>query len=331
VTAPGPSRRRRAGVATVAGLALLLVAGCDTSSDDQPAAPKPLPTVVPAACAGTLQRSSPGSLESPELTETSGLVASAKNAGTLWLNNDSGDSARIFAVSTKGALLGIYPLDGATAIDWEAIAIGPGPKAKVPYVYVGDIGDNGAARPNIVVYRVAEPDVVGDGGTYPQPAVDALTVTYPDGPHDAEALMVDPRSGEIFIIVKQLTGGAAAVYRAPADLEGGSTTVLAKVGEIDLPRLPLASAVTASDISRDGRAIAVRTYAGVRLWKLGPDQSVMAALDAAPCDGPIPVELQGETIGLEPDGRGYLTVSEGAGVPLHQFTAPEPKPEPESP
>jgi hypothetical protein len=278
---------------------------------------------VTAACAGDVVPSTPGSLQSPDLKETSGLVVSAKNPGTLWLNNDSGDSARVFAVTAAGALEGIYELEGATAIDWEDIAIGPGPTPDNPYLYVGDIGDNGAARPDIVVYRVAEPNVGADGETHTLSDVAALTLTYPDGAHDAEALMVDPRSGEIFITIKHIaTGGPAAVYRAPGGLEAGTTTVLQQVGEIDLPRFPFAAAVTASDISRDGRAIAVRTYGGVRLWDLGPKQSVMDALGADPCEGPIPVEIQGEAIGLEPDAGGYFTVSEGANVPLHGFSRP---------
>jgi hypothetical protein len=325
VTTPHAGRRGHARTVLVAALALgLTLAGCDSGSSETPARPKPLPTVVPAACAGTLRRSTPGTLQSPDLKETSGLAVSAKNPGTLWVNNDSGDTARVFAVSPEGVLRGISPLEGATAIDWEDIAIGPAPPAKTPFLYVGDIGDNGAARPNIVVYRVAEPKVIGDGSTTPLTGVDALTFTYPDGPHDAEALMVDPRSGEIYIIIKQLAGGPAAVYRAPAGLTGGSTTMLTKVGEISLPRGPLVFAVTASDISRDGRVIGVRTYGGVRLWKLAPKQTVMGALAAKPCDGPIPLEPQGESIGLKPDGRGYFTVSEGVNAPLHQFLAPKP-------
>ena len=73
----------------------------------------------------------------------------------------------VFAVSAdRRAARAIYALDGATAIDWEDIAIGPGPQAETPYLYVGDIGDNAERRPNIVVYRVAEPKVVGGGGTH---------------------------------------------------------------------------------------------------------------------------------------------------------------------
>ncbi len=76
--------------------------------------------------------------------ESSGLVVSKKNPNTIWVNNDSGDTARLFAISTTGALRGIYALDGATAFDWEDIAMGPGPKKNVPYLYVGDTGDNAA-------------------------------------------------------------------------------------------------------------------------------------------------------------------------------------------
>jgi hypothetical protein len=324
------TRRTRAVAIAVVTLALVL-AGCDSSSGSGPAgsgstttatagAGRLGQTVAQVACRATLARSSPGTLQSDQLKETSGLVVSAKNPGTLWLNNDSGDSARVFAAAPSGALQGIYPLDGATAIDWEDIAIGPGPEADVPYLYVGDIGDNAMARANIVVYRVAEPKVTADGGTHSLGNVAALTLKYPDGPHDAEALMVDPRTGELYIVIKHLNGGNAAVYRAPKNLAAGSTTTLTKVGDVALPSIPFTAAVTAADISRDGTTIGIRTYGGVRLWRLGRKQSVIDALAATPCQGPIPVELQGEALGFQSDARGYFTVSEGANVPIHQFT-----------
>ncbi len=55
----------------------------------------------------------------------------------------------------------------------------------------------------------------------PSTGVDTLTLRYPDGPHDSEALMVDPRSGDLYVVVKHLAGGPAAVYRAPAGLRAG--------------------------------------------------------------------------------------------------------------
>ena len=316
------SLRAPACVMAVAALAAF-VAGCDSSPRTR-AAPGTAPSpVVQAACRNLLDSSTSGTLQSTELDESSGIAVSAKNAGTLWINNDSGDTPRLFAVAPDGALQGIYPFEGASAIDWEDVALGPGPVPNAPYLYAADIGDNGAGRPDIVVYRAPEPKVVADGGMHPVAGVDALTLTYPDGAHDAEALMIDPRSGEIYIVVKHLTtGGPAAVYRAPARLAGGSTTVLTKVGEVKLPPVPVVGAATAADISADRKAIGIRTYGSVRLWHLGSKQTVMAALAAKPCLGPIPVEQQGEALGFQPDDRGYFTVSEGVHVPLHHFTAP---------
>ncbi len=152
----------------------LAVTACDSSPKTK-AAPNEQPSpVVESACAGTLTRSTSGTIQTPELDEASGLAASAKNPGTLWINNDSGDSARLFAIAPDGSTRGIYPFEGASAIDWEDVAIGPGPHAQTPYLYAGDIGDNGSVRPNVVLYRVPEPKVVGDGGTHPLSGVDAL-------------------------------------------------------------------------------------------------------------------------------------------------------------
>jgi hypothetical protein len=325
---------RRAGAALVlAALLALFASACDSGNDSgsgsqkTPESTRPAPpkqsAVFRGACAGTLDASTAGTLASPEMNEVSGLAVSAENPSTLWAHNDSGDIARVFAIAPTGALRGIYTLNGATALDWEDMAIGPGPEPETWYLYLGDIGDNAQARPNIVVYRVAEPDVVGDGGTYPLEGVDALTLQYPDGPHDAEALMVDPRSGELYIVIKHLAGGRAAVYRAPPNLGAGSTTVLERVDEVDLG-IGLLNAVTAADISRDGSTIAVRTYGGVTLWDRG-DRTVVAALDTKSCRGPIPFEIQGETLALGPGGRSYFTVSEGVNAPLHQFIASAPR------
>jgi hypothetical protein len=108
------------------------------------------------------------------------------------------------------------------------------------------------------------------------------------------------------------------VYRPPGGLGAGSTTVLKQATVLQLP-LGLLNAVTASDISRDGATIGIRTYGGVRLWNRGK-KSVITALAAKPCEGPIPFEIQGETIGLAPSGKEYFTVSEGVNVPLHRFS-----------
>ena len=126
--------------------------------------------VVAASAAGTEVQSRFGAgemvgvVESEMVQEASGLAASRKNAGVLWVHNDSGDVPRIYAMSTGGKHLGAYMLGGVYASDMEDVAIGPGPDPNVDYLYVGDIGDNTETRNTVAIYRVAEPavDIRGD-------------------------------------------------------------------------------------------------------------------------------------------------------------------------
>lgn len=276
--------------------------------------------IVEAACNNQLVSSDAGTLQDPALVEVSGIAASTRNPSTLWAHNDSGDTARLFAISESGAARITYTLSGATANDWEDIALGRGPVAGTSYLYVGDIGDNSGTRPNVAVYRVTEPAVTGNAAQT-LTGVAKLTLQYPDGPKDSEALLVDPRSGEIYLVQKSGTGGPVGIYRAPANLAAGSTTVLSRAGTLNLPA-GIANAVTSADISPDGNAIVVRTYGGVRLWNRATDQTLVAAIGAAPCQGPVPVESQGEAVGFRSDGRAYYTVSEGGAAVVHRFAIP---------
>jgi hypothetical protein len=274
--------------------------------------------VLNAACKGTLVASTPGNIANNAITELSGLVSSRRTNGVWWANSDSGDSARLFAVGEKGRSLGEFRFAGATATDWEDIGIGPGPKTGVRYLYAADIGDNAKARPSVQLYRVPEPAVdPAKPATAPKTlnGVARLTLTYPDGPHDAEAFFVDPKSGLLYIVSKEI--GAASVYRAPAALEAGTTTKLQKVGTVNAGPL-----VTAADITALGDAIALRTYTSVRIYPRKGNTTVAAALAGKPCKGKTASEQQGEAIGFTRNGRGYVTASEGAHPPLHRFTAP---------
>ena len=60
------------------------------------------------------------------LTEASGMVASRKNKGLLWVHNDSGNQPRIFLIDTLGKVQRAFYLKNAMNFDWEDIAIGPG-------------------------------------------------------------------------------------------------------------------------------------------------------------------------------------------------------------
>src|SRR5215203_4901529 len=179
-------------------------------------------------------------LKDKSVSESSGLVASRATPGAYWTNNDSGDGPFIYAFNTRGDSLGTFRVTGAQARDWEDIAAGPGPQPNKSYLYIGDIGDNDAVRSEVVVYRVAEPALSTatskltksrPGSTEP---AEAIRLQYPDGKHDAEALLVHPRTGNIYIVTKVLIANPA-VYEAVAPFTAGKSITMRKVGE---PRVP---------------------------------------------------------------------------------------------
>jgi hypothetical protein len=156
-----------------------------------------------------------------ELPEGSGAAASRKVPGRIWSHNDSGKPVLV-ALDATGKVTGRVTVAGAKIEDWEAIASGP--CASSSCLFLADIGDNDAERPGISVYRVPEPD-------QPQGSVrveQAVHATYPDGPHDAETLLVTP-AGEMFIVTKGETG-PVALYRFPRDTRSGDTARLERVG-----------------------------------------------------------------------------------------------------
>jgi hypothetical protein len=295
-----------------------------------PPPPPAKPPVLAAACASTLVASTPGTVASASLDEISGIAASRRTTGVFWVHNDSGDSARVFAIGADGRALGEFALSGAGAVDWEDVAAGPGPAAGVAYLYLADIGDNAKVRASVQVYRVREPFVnpaVAPGAPQTLGGVATLTFTYPDGPHDAEAFLVDPSTGELFIVTKDLVGGVGQVFRAPANLAGGSTTALTQVATVSLG---VGRGVTGADVTPSGDVVALRTYVSVVLYPRPAGQSLAQAFTQPSCAGAAPAfgsstpasEPQGEAIGFTRDGRGYVTVSEGVHPALHQFVAP---------
>ncbi|MBL4688548.1 MAG: hypothetical protein JKY37_28420, partial [Nannocystaceae bacterium] len=120
-----------------------------------------------------------GTVTAKAISEASGLVWSRVHSNVLWTHNDSGHDAQIFALDDTGALLGTFSL-GGESLDWEDMAIGPGPSPGQDYLYLGDIGDNGLVRTSIRIYRVPEPLTPDIGGSdSPTEGVVVLEATYP--------------------------------------------------------------------------------------------------------------------------------------------------------
>src|SRR5258708_7270591 len=159
-----------------------------------------------------------GRLQNKEMDEISGISASGIHEGIYYVHNDSGDTSRFFAITPEGKIRSVIYYKGDSKIklgvhDCEDIAVGIGPVKGKSYVYVGDIGDNYARYPYITVYRLAEQKSwVGKDSIIRANAV-PIHFKYPDGPRDAESLMIDPIEKLIYIVSKRTD--SVTVYTSP--------------------------------------------------------------------------------------------------------------------
>ncbi len=261
------------------------------------------------------QREDKGLLQFNEIIEASGIASSRKNIGVLWTHNDSGDSARIFAINTHGKLLGIYHIEGAKNRDWEDIEVGPGPAKDKEYIYISETGDNDAKYKKKYVYRVPEPVV--DTNQAPVYEIlkdcDKITFKYPDGPRDAETLIVDPLTKDIYVVSKREKNVNVYLLSYPQSLDN---TIKIKY----MLTLPF-TMIVGGDISYNGEEILLKTYDSVNYWKRDSGQSVAEALKNKYYTLPYIREPQGEAIGWSYNADGYYTTSENENMdtPAHLY------------
>lgn len=265
------------------------------------------------------------------LTEVSGIAVSRSLPGTVWAHQDSGDTARFYGMSTSGVVHSTITLSGRTAVDWEDMAIGPNPNGG-NYIYIGDIGDNGANRNSGVdIIRLSEPTSLGDA-TLTSAQYLAKRVTYPGiiflREEDAESLFIDPLSSDLYIIQKV---GQGNLFRMPANQWSVSGTYsMQSQGSINTEAN---YRPTSADISPDGKHILVRnssnggTKGFLFLRDIANNQSIQSAMQSTPIQITLQQEPQGEAIAWAPDGTGFYSISEGSNrqVYYYSFSAvPEP-------
>jgi hypothetical protein len=251
-----------------------------------------MPSVSAALFAGLLAAGNVTTLltvHDPHITESSGLVRSVLHPTMLWTHNDGGRTAEIYGINAKGRTVARITLRGIDPYDPEALSRGKDDHGR-PALFLGDTGDNAARRKNISVFRVAEPKALGRQTIKPT----WFRFKYEDGPHDAEALLVDPRDGRLWIATKSL--GAGGLYVAPRKLvtEGHGINKLHRVA--DVPALTTDGAFLAN-----GKFV-LRTYTSAFLYdspgKLREQLS-------------MPIQNQAESIAV--DGNRLLVGSEGVG------------------
>jgi len=255
-------------------------------------------------------------IKNESVNESSGLVASRTLPGAYWTHNDSGDGPFIYAFNSRGNSVGVFRVTGATARDWEDISIGPGPQADKSYLYIGDIGDNNEARPDIVVYRVPEPDlkITNKGSSKARPITtepaESIRLKYPDGKHDAETLLVHPSTGNIYILTKVVFANPV-VYEAAAPLTTGKTITMKRIGEVHIPSI-FGGAITGGSVSPDGRRVALCDYfQGYELVLPASSRNFNDIWKERMTGFDLGKRKQGEAIAYRLDGNALLATSEG--------------------
>jgi hypothetical protein len=267
-------------------------------------------------------------LSDPQITEASGLGVGIRSPGVLYVQNDSGDRARFFALdAASGATLAVLSVPGAVNHDWEDLAVARD-AAGVPSVWLADTGDNSAARSEVQVYRVDEPRLVagttvGERSTAP---AQVWRLRYPDGAHDTESMAVDPVSHRIYLFTKSLSG-TSQVFEAPPQPSAFAVQQLISVGRIQFsltgtpggPNFAGQLTATGASMDEDGSVLVLRTYTDAYLWPVSRGD-IAAAIRRDATVLALPPQPQGEGIALR-DGQ-LLTDSEQAGSTVYSVALP---------
>jgi hypothetical protein len=250
-----------------------------------------------------------GRFADPRVDESSGVAASRRSPGVLWTHNDSGDGPYLYATDTAGAALGTFVVTGARNADWEDIALGPCGSGAC--LYIADTGDNREQRRAVMLYRVPEPDLAAKRPLKPRPTApaEAVTLAYPDGPHDVEAMWVAPNQ-DVHLVTKARSGPVRH-YRVPAVAWASHGLVTAEL----LEQLPLEARsgrdrVTGAGLSPDGRSVAVRTYSALYFFRAGENGRLDLPAEAVACDVRH-LGVQGEGLSWLDDSTLVLTSERG--------------------
>ncbi|MEO6684548.1 MAG: PE-PGRS family protein, partial [Dyadobacter sp.] len=208
------------------------------------------------------------------INEASALASSFTMTGYIWTLLDSGNPNSVYLLSTDGKTIKEFNIPGSINHDWEAMASGPGPAGGTNYLYIGETGNNNPPMTATnIIYRV--PEISDISGSFSQDKLEKITYSYPDGPRDAETLLLDPVTKDLFIISKELD--KANIYRLAYPQSTSATITAEKIGTI-----PSVVFTTDGSISYDGSEILIRNYTSVFYWQRKSGETIDQTLLQAP-------------------------------------------------
>ncbi len=249
---------------------------------------------------------------SGKIDETSGMAVSRNQKDCIWVHEDSDNQPGLHLIGTDGTYKKFVPFAG-TNRDWEDVAIGPGPLEGTNYIYIGDIGDNPEKYGEYAIYRFPEPSA----SQREINEFETIRFKYPGGiSYDSEALLLDPKTKDLYIITKIQFNVKVFKLSYPQILN--QLTTAEYLG--DIPYFQ----ITAGDISSDGTEILLKNYIAVYYWKRKSTETIYQTLSRFRDVGvPYIRENQGESIAWDLSAKGFYTLSENGSssepVPLYYY------------
>ncbi len=274
-----------------------------------------------------------GQLEAPPKREASGLAVSRANPDLLWIHDDSGGKAELYAIDGTGRARGSLPIGGVKNEDWEDVAAGR--LDGRDWLIIGDIGDNDARRRELAIHFVPEPTLASlsrSGALAARPAA-TLRLRYADGPRDCESLALDPIERTLYLLTKRDLPPRLYRVALPSPLTSGEVTAQFVCLVPHLPQ-PTAEQLKlkghlgkrraqpcAMDFAADGSAAVVLTYGDVVVFPRAPGESWAQVFGRPPVRLAPHALPQAEAVAFAPDGRHLLVASEGV-RPLLRYSRP---------
>jgi len=267
-----------------------------------------------------------GMLLAARLDEVSGLAASHAHDDVLWMHNDGGNRAQLFAVGTRGRLQATFQVNGVANTDWEDIASFDLDGRH--YLLVADTGDNGGLRRSLLLHVIEEPASLDEAAQrMPLEPAWSIAFRWPDGARDCEAVAVDAQRGQVLLVSKKRTPPELFALplrpREPGLQVARKLGVLAGVPQPDPDELRanermarIRHQVTAADIAPDRSRIAVMTYNEVLLYRRRGDETWARAMARKPVIHDLPWLPQAEALGWDAAGPGLFATGEFAPAPL---------------
>ena len=247
-------------------------------------------------------------LDDESVPESSGLASSLRREGYFWTHNDSGDGASLYAYDKTGRRTAKVKLKDVSSNDWEdCCTFSSGGKARL---LIADCGDNDRQRSKIHLFLLDEPDP-RESDTMKK--VSRITVRYPDGAHDCEAVAVDSVRQQIVLLTKSFLP-QSGVYVVPlpgqSKKEFDVTVTATKIATLVLPL------VTAADFDASTGDLWVTNYLQAFRFRASQRRQPLALqFKQLPDAFDLPKWRQVEAVAVDQHQNVWIT-SEGTPTPL---------------